>query len=58
VISLVSYGVSLGCWCGGIGDALAFFGVLDWVDWAGISAVLLLIVLLGLLWMWWYRDRD
>ena len=33
------------------------FGVLDWVDWTGISAMLLVIVLFGL-WMWWFRDHP
>ena len=34
------------------------FGVLDWVDWIGISTVLLLVVPLALLWLSWHRDRD
>ena len=34
------------------------FGVLDWVDWTGISAVLVLVVLLALMWVWRHKGRD
>jgi len=34
------------------------FGILDWVDWAGIGGVLLLIVLLALVWVMFFRDGE
>ena len=36
-----------------LGDTVAF-GILDWVDWAGVAIVALLIVNLALFWLWWY----
>jgi hypothetical protein len=41
----------------GPGDSVAF-GILDWVDWAGLAIVALLILNLALLWLWWFPNDD